>query len=77
MNSVDDIVDEMTNRLKKVQTTLGTEADEGDGVGQAAKDVEMQVDGASQPQSEAPKQIARGWRLLTPAEWTPRPVGVF
>ncbi|KAG9041227.1 rRNA-processing protein las1 [Tulasnella sp. UAMH 9824] len=81
MNSTDLVLSEMEDRLKKVQSAVGpstTDVGGEESTGSASR--EMEIDAASQaepPAPEAPKQVARGWRLLTPAEWTPRPVGVF
>lgn len=79
MSSSDDIVNEMTDRLKKIQSSVGGGGGEDpDEAGQAnATTEEMEVDLVPQAEPAAPKEIARGWRLLTSAEWTPRPVGVF
>lgn len=78
MNSTDAVLGEMEDRLKKVQSAVGRSTTDVGGEESTSRD--MDIDAASQaepPAPEAPKEIARGWRLLTPAEWTPRPVGVF
>lgn len=78
MNSADAIVNEMTERLKKIQGSVGGGGEDVDEESQAnPTSEEMEVDPAPQAEPAAPKEVARGWRLLTSAEWTPRPVGVF
>ncbi|KAG8942603.1 rRNA-processing protein las1 [Tulasnella sp. 424] len=78
MTSADAIVSEMTDRLKKIQSSVGGGGEDVDEEGQANPTTEeMEVDRVPQAEPAAPKEIARGWRLLTSAEWTPRPVGVF
>lgn len=78
MNSTDLVISEMEDRLKKIQSTVGRDTTREEAAGMASE--EMEIDAASQAEPPAPaasREIARGWRLLTPAEWTPRPVGVF
>ncbi|KAG8983650.1 rRNA-processing protein las1 [Tulasnella sp. 427] len=75
MNCSDEqLVNEMSDRLKRIQGAVGPGQDEDVGEN-TTKD--MDVDEAPQAEPAGPKEIARGWRLLTSEEWTPRPVGVF
>ncbi|KAG8982533.1 rRNA-processing protein las1 [Tulasnella sp. 427] len=75
MNGSDEqLVIEMSDRLKRIQGAVvpGQDEDVGENT---TKD--MDDDEAPQAEPAGSKEIARGWRLLTLEEWTPRPVGVF